>query len=111
MSWKDKSEEERREMFEQWNQKKEQKSEQNKIKNKAKSAVIARHKPEFDQLVKDEMKAVKVEQPDEKKIKEIIQTHLEKKVRSKGRQSAKTKFFKAHDDELKKEIAKVEKAA
>jgi len=108
--WSELSEEERRAKFEDWVEKRESKQVQNRAKNKARTAIVNKYKPEYDELVKAETKNAKVEQPDEAKIKTIVQAYVEKKVKSKARQQARKKLLDAHKDEYKKELAKAEKA-
>ena len=108
--WSDLTEEERRAKFEDWVEKRESKQVQNRAKNKARTAIIQKFRPEYNELVASETKGAKIEQPNEQKIKEIVQAWVEKKVKSKARQQARKKLLEAHRDEYKKELAKAEKA-
>ncbi len=111
LKWSEMSEDQKLEKFQDYVEKREGKSAQNKAKNKARSAVIAKFRPEFDQVLRDAMKTVKVEKPNEQKVKEIVQSYIEKKVKGKARQEARKSIINAHKDDYQKELAKFNKEA
>lgn len=111
LKWSDMTEEQKLEKFQEYVEKREGKAAQNKAKNKARTAIINKFRPEFDQALRDAMKTVKVEKPNEQKIKEIVQSYIEKKVKGKARQEARKNIINAHKDEYQKELAKFNKEA